>query len=182
MGPSGSGKSTLLRILAGLDSPTEGSVEVGDAWLSRMSARKRRAVRRRVIGFVFQRPSDNLISYLTVAQHMELAAGIRGAGRSEIDEMLDALGVAHRTRNRPHQLSGGEQQRVAFAQAAIGAPALVVADEPTAELDSESAAAMIALLGHMAEQGSSIVVATHDPDIATAADHVVRLDEGKVAP
>lgn len=180
MGPSGSGKSTLLRIIAGLDSPTSGSVEVGDAWLSTMNRRKRRSARRTGIGFVFQRPSENLISYLTVAEHMQLAAGIRKAGRAEIDDTLSALGIDHRAGNRPDELSGGEQQRLAFAQAVIGSPALLVADEPTAELDADSTQALISLLHHLTDEGRSIVVATHDPEVAAVADVVITLDEGRV--
>lgn len=180
MGPSGSGKSTLLRIIAGLDHPTSGSVEVGSSWLSEMSTRDRRAFRRRNIGYVFQRPPENLISYLTVMEHMELSAGIRGATHHEAEDLLALLGIDHRAGNRPHQLSGGEQQRLAFAQAAIGAPALVVADEPTAELDSASALHLMEVIRKLAERGSSIVVATHDPDVAKESDAIVRIEQGRV--
>lgn len=180
MGPSGSGKSTLLLILAALDGRMSGVVEVGGARLDELSVRRRRKLRRRQIGFVFQRPSDNLISYLTVRQHLELAAAIRGAGSADIVGMASALGLEDRLHNRPHELSGGEQQRVAFAQAALGNPALVIADEPTAELDQLSGAAIINRLKEMASQGSSIVVATHDPEVALKADEKIFLADGRV--
>lgn len=182
MGPSGSGKSTLLRILAGLDRPTSGRVVVGGVSLSDAGSRKRRRMRRRAVGYVFQNPSENLISYLTVRQHMHLAAGIKGADEREAEGTLAALGIEHRADNRPHQLSGGEQQRLAFAQAALGAPEMIVADEPTAELDTESAQALVGSLKRLASRGSGIVIATHDPQIASAADAVVQLDDGRVVP
>lgn len=180
-GPSGSGKSSLLRILAGLDRPTRGSVEVGEEDLGAMGARQRRAIRRRLVGYVFQRPSENLISYLTIAEHMDLAADIRGAPRGESLEILELLGIAHRLDNRPDQLSGGEQQRLAFAMAAVGSPAVVVADEPTAELDTASAAALIGLLEGLASQGAAVIVATHDGNVAAMAHRSIRLEEGQVA-
>ena len=179
-GPSGSGKSSLLRILAGLDRPTLGSVVIGDEDLSTMRARRRRKIRRRLVGYVFQRPSENLISYLTVSEHMNLAAGIRGAPRSESLEVLGLLGIDHRLENRPDQLSGGEQQRLSFAMAAVGSPAVVVADEPTAELDAASATALIELLGGLARSGVAVIVATHDPSVAGMADVAIRLEEGRV--
>ena len=179
-GPSGSGKSSLLRIIAGLDRPTMGTVAVGDEDLSAMRARRRRKVRRSLVGYVFQRPSENLISYLTVREHMDLAAGIRGAERSESTEVLELLGIGHRLENRPHQLSGGEQQRLSFAMAAVGSPAIVVADEPTAELDTASAEALIRLLGRLAEKGVAVIVATHDENVARMADTAIRLEEGRI--
>ena len=181
-GPSGSGKSSLLRILAGLDSPTTGSVTVGDEDLSVLGARDRRKIRRELIGYVFQKPSENLISYLTVTEHLDLATGIRGVDRAAGSEILELLGIAHRTENRPEQLSGGEQQRLAFAMAAVGAPAVVVADEPTAELDAESAERLVSLLGGLAGQGVAVVVATHDEGVAGMATRSIRLEDGKVVP
>lgn len=139
-------------------------------------------MRRRSIGYVFQNPSENLISYLTVRQHMRLAAGIKSADANEAEDALVALGIEHRAGNHPHQLSGGEQQRLAFAQASLGAPEMIVADEPTAELDTDSAQALVGSLKRLALGGSGIVIATHDPQIASAADVVVRLDEGRVVP
>jgi putative ABC transport system ATP-binding protein len=182
VGPSGSGKSSLLRIVAGLDRPTAGQVEVGGAWFSGLRTGQLRRARRRLVGYVFQRPSDNLISYLNVSEHLELAARLRRHRISgEADELLAMLGLEHRKANLPHQLSGGEQQRVAFAQAVIGAPAIVVADEPTAELDSHSAEALIATVAELARMGTAIVLATHDRPVFEAADHQLWLANGAVA-
>src|SRR5205807_2350851 len=139
VGPSGSGKSSLLRILAALDRPTAGQVKIGGTELTALSAGRLRRMRRELVSYVFQRPSDNLVSYLTVEEHMHLAARLRGSPRElalESRDLVETLGIGHRLHHKPHQLSGGEQQRLAFAQAVVGGPALVVADEPTAELDS----------------------------------------------
>ncbi len=182
VGPSGSGKSSLLRIVAGLDKPDRGTVVVGDIDIARLSERSRRRFRRARIGYVFQRPSDNLISYLTVMEHMDLAARVRGASHEGSVEILERLGIAARGDNHPHQLSGGEQQRLAFGLAAIGSPSLVIADEPTAELDHESGAALMGLVTSLARMGTSVVIATHDPEVARFADVRVTLDEGKVVP
>jgi putative ABC transport system ATP-binding protein len=180
VGPSGSGKSSLLRIVAGLDKPDGGTMVVGDTDIAGLSARSRRRFRRARIGYVFQRPSDNLISYLTVVEHMDLAARIRGVSHEGSVEIVERLGIAPRGANRPHELSGGEQQRLAFGLAAIGSPALVIADEPTAELDHESGAALMDLVTSLALLGTSVIIATHDPEVAGFADVIVTLDEGKV--
>ena len=181
MGPSGSGKSSLLRIVAGLERPTSGWVEVGGVTISALGARKRRRVRRKLVGYVFQRPSDNLISYLTLLEHMHLAARLRGKGTSEeVDDVLELLGLSPRRENLPHQLSGGEQQRAAFGQAVIGHPALVVADEPTAELDAKSAANLLSAIHRLAEAGTAVVVATHDNAVADASDRVFRIERGEL--
>src|SRR6266542_971960 len=137
VGPSGSGKSSLLRIMAGLDRPTAGQVRVGNESLAGLRPGRLRRIRRRLMGYVYQRPADNLIPYLTVDEHLKLAARLRGVrGDGGGAELLELLGLGPRRHHLPRQLSGGEQQRVAFAQAVVGAPAVVVADEPTAELDS----------------------------------------------
>jgi putative ABC transport system ATP-binding protein len=181
VGPSGSGKSSLLKILAGLERATSGQVEVGGAWFSGMGTRALRRARRSLVGYVFQRPSENLISYLTVEEHLDLAAALRGGvGKSEGDELLELLGIQHRSDNRPHQLSGGEQQRLAFAQAVIGSPVVVLADEPTAELDRVSAEALVAAVANLARAGTAVVVATHDPSVFESADRRVYLDAGAV--
>jgi putative ABC transport system ATP-binding protein len=181
MGPSGSGKSSLLRIVAGLERPTSGWVEVGGVMISTLGARRRRRVRRRLVGYVFQRPSDNLISYLSLLEHMHLAARLRGRGTSdEIDEVLTLLGLTPRRGNLPHQLSGGEQQRAAFGQAVIGDPALVVADEPTAELDARSGAGLLSTIQRLAHAGTAVVVATHDEAVAEASDRVYRIERGEL--
>ena len=180
VGPSGSGKSSLLRILAGLDRPTEGSVEVGDEWVSEMRARARRRWRRRNVRYVFQRPSDNLISYLSVEEHMRLAGEIAGAEDPDrIDEVLQTIGIDHRRENRPHELSGGEQQRLAFAQSVIGDPLVIVADEPTAELDAATTEATVELMASLTSSGIAVVVATHDPHVAEVAWSTIQLERGR---
>jgi len=180
VGPSGSGKSSLLRLLAAVDRPDAGSVLVGGEEVSRLRVLARRRLRARLVSYVFQRPTDNLFAELTVRQHLDLAARLRGTRVGEADLAgLELLGLAGRADHRPEQLSGGEQQRVAFAAAVVGAPALVVADEPTAELDSVSAAALVEALHDLCRRGTSVVVASHDPIVIGASDQVVRLDRGR---
>jgi len=196
VGPSGSGKSSLLRILACVDRPTAGSVRVGGTDVAALGARGRRRVRRRLIGYVFQQPGDNLLPYLTAREQLELAAQLRGragsgedgpppptgrVGTGEVDRLLGALGLEHRAGHRPEQLSGGEQQRLAFAAAVIGGPALVVADEPTAELDTEAGERLMQAVLGLREQGVSLVVSSHDPVVTGAVDGIVRLHDGEVA-
>jgi putative ABC transport system ATP-binding protein len=179
VGPSGSGKSSLLRILAGLDRPTAGSVLVGGEEITSLPPRKVHALRRSSIGFVFQRPSDNLVSDRNVIDHLEVAAKRRNRFVDH-DELLDRLGLLHRRDHRPHQLSGGEQQRVAFAQAVVGEPALVIADEPTAELDSASAAELLNAVRDLTNLGTGFVISTHDPKVVEAADATLFLRHGAV--
>ena len=182
VGPSGSGKSSLLRILACVDRPTAGSVRVGGVDVAALGARGRRRVRRELVGYVFQQPADNLQPYLTVREQLELAARLRGRrGAGEVERLLAALGLEHRADHRPEQLSGGEQQRLAFAAAVIGGPALVVADEPTAELDSEAGERLLQAVLGLRDQGTSLVVSSHDPVVTGAVDGVVRLHDGEVA-
>lgn len=179
VGPSGSGKSSLLRILAGMDRPTAGSVQIGGRDIVGAKSRDLRRLRRQRLGWVFQRPADNLISYLTVQEHLELAARIRGRrDRDEVDALLDRLGLAKRRHHRPSMLSGGEQQRAAFAQALVGSPELVIADEPTAELDSRTAAALIETVASLTDLGITFVLSTHDAELVAAADRTVHLRHG----
>jgi putative ABC transport system ATP-binding protein len=182
VGPSGSGKSSLLRILACVDRPTAGSVRIGGVEVAAMGARGRRRVRRELVGYVFQQPGDNLLPYLTAREQLELAARLRGrVGSGEGERLLAVLGLAQRAEHRPEQLSGGEQQRLAFAAAVVGGPALVVADEPTAELDSEAGERLMQAVLALREAGTSLVVASHDPVVTGAADAIVRLHDGEVA-
>jgi putative ABC transport system ATP-binding protein len=179
VGPSGAGKSTLLRILAGMDRPTAGTVTVGDREVVGAKPRELRRLRRESLGWVFQRPSDNLISYLTVEQHLLLAGRIRGRADAEERAMiLDRLGLEKRAGHLPGQLSGGEQQRVAFAQALVGRPQLVVADEPTAELDSVTSGALIETVSSLTDLGITFVLSTHDAELVKAAGRTLHLRHG----
>jgi len=184
VGPSGSGKSSLLRILAAMDRATAGSVSVGGARLDGLSGTRMRQLRRRLLGYVFQRPADNLIPYMNLTEQLMLAARLRGMPRrraaAQLDELLGALGVGDRGHHLPRQLSGGEQQRVAFARAVIGDPPLVVADEPTAELDADSGAALLTTVRALTVRGTAFVVATHDQAVVQAADRTLYLRHGAV--
>jgi putative ABC transport system ATP-binding protein len=180
VGPSGSGKSSLLRILGGLEQPTAGRVDVEGHEISNLSPRKLRLLRRARIGFVLQRPSHNLVSYLTVQEHVQHAARIRGSGLADVDGLLARLGLARRARNRPSELSGGEQQRLAFAQAVVGEPAVIIADEPTAELDSTSGQDLLAVMRDLAHGGTAVVLATHDAEAVAVADQTLFLHHGTV--
>jgi ABC-type lipoprotein export system ATPase subunit len=196
VGPSGSGKSSLLRILACVDRPTAGSVRIGGVDVAALGARRRRRVRRRQVGYVFQQPGDNLLPYLTAREQLELVARLRAwegsgegggpsspinRGAGEADRLLAALGLEHRAGHRPEQLSGGEQQRLAFAAAVIGGPAVVVADEPTAELDSEAGERLMEAVLSLREQGTSLVLSSHDPVVTGVVDDILRLHDGEVA-
>jgi putative ABC transport system ATP-binding protein len=178
VGPSGSGKSTLLRILALAERPTAGALVIAGVDAMAAPNRRIRGLRRRSVAVVLQRPTHNLYPHLTVREHLQLGARRRGADRSAVDEAVEAVGLTARRRSRPSLLSGGEQQRLAVAMASIGSPALVLADEPTAELDATSAAAVIDLLRNSAAAGAAVVVNTHDPAVAAAADRVLALHHG----
>lgn len=181
-GPSGSGKSSLLRILACVDRPSAGRVEVDGVDVARAGARTRRRLRRHTIAYLFQKPSDNLIDYLCVAEQFRLAGQLRGrrVTDADIEALAEPFGLGGRLQHRPGQLSGGEQQRVAVACAIVGSPALVVADEPTAELDSASADAVLAALAYLCQAGAGVVVASHDPRVLERADSLLELDHGHV--
>ena len=179
-GPSGSGKSTLLRVLAGLQVPQAGRVVVDGHDLGRLSVRRRRGLRRRSIGVVLQNPGDNLIDYLVAIDQVRLAARLRGSDTTEADERLAQMGLADRARLHPADLSGGEQQRVAFAAAVVGRPALLVADEPTAQLDAESGQGVIDGVVRLVADGCTAIVASHDDDVIRAAHDVVWLHDGEV--
>jgi ABC-type lipoprotein export system ATPase subunit len=179
-GPSGSGKSSLLRVLAGLQQPAAGQVEVDGTDLTRLRGRQRRWLRRRQLGVVLQDPADNLVAYLRAREQVALAARLRGADAGAAPALLDAVGLADRADCYPAELSGGEQQRVAFAAGAIGRPTLLLADEPTAELDADSAATLVSIMRGLVDRGVTLVVSSHDPAVVVAADDVVALRDGRV--
>ena len=178
VGPSGSGKSTLLRMLALAERPTAGTLTIAGVDAMTASTRRIRGLRRRSIAVVLQRPTHNLYPHLSVLEHLQLGARRRGAARDAVTEAIDAVGLSARVASRPSLLSGGEQQRLAVAMASIGHPALVLADEPTAELDGASGAAVIELLHRAATAGAAVVVNTHDPAVAATADRVLALHHG----
>jgi len=181
VGPSGSGKSSLLRMIAGLDEPSAGDVYVDGVNLARLSSGARCRIRARLLAHVHQRPSDNLLAHLTAIDQVERVARRRDASRDDAQRMLDRLGLADRADHFPHQLSGGEQQRLAFARGAVGDPALIIADEPTAELDTASTRLVLDAIERLAADGITVLLATHDPQVLDRVDEVVTLRDGSVA-
>ncbi len=184
VGPSGSGKSTLLNILGGLDVPTAGRAIVAGHDLGRLSGRGRTAYRRRVVGHVWQQTSQNLLPYLTAEENVELPMVLDGRRdrRRRARELLELVGLADRAGHRPDELSGGEQQRVAVAVALANAPPVLLADEPTGELDSATAAEVFALLRRVnAELGTTIVIVTHDPLVSEQVRRTVAIRDGRTA-
>jgi putative ABC transport system ATP-binding protein len=182
MGPSGCGKSTLLNLLGGLDRPTAGTVAIEGARVDGLSEARWALLRRRRVGLVFQ--FFNLVPSLTVGENVELPlllAGRSGAeARRRRSEVLGRLGLDERARSLPLELSGGEQQRVAIARALVNRPAVLLADEPTGNLDSASAGEVVRLLREANADGQAILLVTHDPRVAAAADRVVTLQDGLV--
>ena len=186
VGASGSGKSTLMNILAGLDTPTAGAVRVAGHDLASMSARQRLGYRRSVIGFIWQQTARNLLPYLTATQNVDLPLRLAGAGRGDrrrrAGQLLDVLGVAHCAGRRPDEMSGGEQQRVAIAVALANSPQVLLADEPTGELDSATAASVFgALQTANAELGVTVLVVTHDPAVSSMVRRVIAIRDGRTS-
>jgi putative ABC transport system ATP-binding protein len=181
-GPSGCGKTTLLSVLGLLDTPSSGSYVLENQPVSNLSAVDRARIRNRNIGFIFQ--AFNLIGDLTVYENVELPLQYRGLSgddrKKRVQEALDRVGMAHRSKHFPYQLSGGQQQRVAVARAVAGEPAILLADEPTGNLDSANGAAVMDLLAELHRDGATICMVTHDPRYASRAERTIRLLDGKV--
>jgi putative ABC transport system ATP-binding protein len=181
-GPSGCGKSTLLSILGLLDSPTDGSYVLNSRPVQGLNLSERARIRNREIGFIFQ--SFNLIGDLTVYENVELPLtyrGMKAAERKErVTQALERVGMAHRAKHLPSQLSGGQQQRVAVARALVGQPSILLADEPTGNLDSKNGEAVMELLRELHRSGSTICMVTHDNRFARHADRTIHLFDGQV--
>jgi len=182
MGPSGSGKSTLMHILGCLDVPTTGSYDLAGEDVSMMSEAALATVRNRQIGFVFQQ--FNLLASLPAWRNVELPLCYTGMARAERKERaidaLERVGLGDRIEHRPGELSGGQQQRVAVARALVTDPALILADEPTGNLDSHSSADVLSLFTELHDQGRTIVLITHEPAVAASAQRIVRILDGQV--
>ena len=186
VGASGSGKSTLLNILAGYDSPSAGAIQVGGRDLLRMSTREVEQYRQREVGFVWQQTSRNLFPYLSALDNVSLPMMLTemdaGERRARAADLLRMVHLDHRAEHTPEKLSGGEQQRVAIAIALANHPPLLLADEPTGELDDETAAEILDLFGSInRDLGTTIVIVTHDPDIAYKVGRVVMIRDGKTS-
>ncbi len=184
-GPSGSGKSTLLNLIGCIDIPTEGSISIRGEDTRGLNDRRLTALRHETLGFIFQ--SFNLIPVLNVFENIELPLLLDGKGvkarasKAQINSLIDEVGLSEWIRHKPNELSGGQRQRVAIARALVTRPAIVLADEPTANLDSETGTSIIALMKRMNKQhGTTFVFSTHDPTIVGIADHVIRLKDGLV--
>jgi ABC-type lipoprotein export system ATPase subunit len=186
VGASGSGKSTLMNILAGLDTPTAGSVRVADNDLAAMSPRRRLTYRRRTVGFIWQQTARNLLPYLTAEQNVELPMRLAGARprarHARSAELLELLGLGDCQHRRPDQMSGGEQQRAAIAVALVNEPKVLLADEPTGELDTATAAEVFgALQKANAELGVTVLIVTHDPAVSSVVRRVIAIRDGRTA-
>ena len=181
-GPSGSGKTTLLQLIAGLDEPSEGSVRVGVRSLAEMSPQEKIDLCRQQIGFVFQ--TFGLLPFLSVEENVQVPLRLLSTSRQErqalVDEVLEVVGLTDRAKHRTYELSGGEQQRVAIARALVKHPTLILADEPTGQLDTLTGASIIALLKEIARTGITVVVASHDPNVHETADWVFELRDGRL--
>jgi putative ABC transport system ATP-binding protein len=183
MGPSGSGKSTLMHILGCLDRPTAGEYLLDGRAVSRLGGRELAQVRNRKVGFVFQ--TFNLMPRLPVDENVALPLKYRGGvsrkeRRRRARAVLDRLGLSHRIAHRPDELSGGERQRVAIARALVGEPAILLADEPTGNLDSKSGAEVLNTFADLHRSGHTVILVTHDPNVAARAERVIEVGDGRV--
>jgi putative ABC transport system ATP-binding protein len=182
VGPSGSGKSTLFHIIGGLTPPTEGKVRVGDEDLSAMSDAERTHMRKRTVGFVFQKfnllPNLTARDNISVAQHI---AGLSGKPDGSFNDLLKLLGIADRLDHKPNALSGGEQQRVAIARALVKRPAILLADEPTGNLDTENSNAVLGVLRDLNQRtGQTILMITHNPEAAAYGHSILTMRDGRI--
>jgi putative ABC transport system ATP-binding protein len=180
LGPSGSGKSTLLNMISALDTPTEGRIVVNDQDVTRARHREKFAFRRDTVGFIFQ--TFNLFPTLTALENVQFAVDLRGRGEvsGRAEEVLESVGLGPRMHHFPHELSGGEQQRVAIARALAGGNPILLADEPTGELDFKTGIQILQLLEALSHDGKTVLVVTHNREISRVADRVIELSSGEV--
>lgn len=182
MGPSGSGKTTLLHLMGCLDKPTEGEIYIASTPVSKLNDAQLAKIRNKMIGFVFQQ--FNLLPRLTALENVELPmiyAGVpKTIRRKKARELLELVGLGDRLHHRPTQLSGGQMQRVAIARALANDPVVLLADEPTGNLDSKSGEEILRIFSELNEKGQTIVIVTHDPEVANRGDRIVRMRDGKI--
>ncbi len=181
LGPSGSGKSTLMNILGCLDTPSSGTYTMNDKDVSQLSRQELARVRNQEIGFIFQ--SFNLLDYASAKENVALPLIYRGTPKAERDakakQLLETVGLGDRVDHKPKELSGGQRQRVAIARALVGEPHMILADEPTGNLDSESGKAIMQMLKNLSEQGKTIIVVTHDLELAKQFSRVIHIKDGR---
>jgi putative ABC transport system ATP-binding protein len=178
MGPSGSGKSTLLNIIGLLDSPTSGRIVIDDVDVSSLDENERADMRLKKIGFVFQ--FFSLLKELNAMENVELPMMMDGRKEKRATSLLELVGIENRGQHFPTELSGGQQQRVAIARALVNEPAILLADEPTANLDSESSNQIIDLFSNLNEKGQTVIMVTHEPELGEKADRIIRIKDGKI--